>query len=217
LETLLSHPLNEFNEIIPVSILQQIKDTLSAAYAQFLNEDKQHGGQYQTNVAKTMQLRVCPQEVPRPLSSSSSDAVSSSLSIESGERHQDAVNADAHDHKSGLGQGDGGESRTRKNKRDGCHPPLAVVQHKIDPHATELLEELLGMYEHESSRERQTNARRQRHQSVLWKHDNCDILGLAFHLPSIWKVDLVEISRKIHASSYHEYDPCRIISRYYYR
>ncbi|KDO29946.1 hypothetical protein SPRG_05136 [Saprolegnia parasitica CBS 223.65] len=74
LEGLLDHPLNEFDEIVPISVLCQIKETLSAAYAQFLHEDKAHGGQYQTNVAEAKRLAMAP-----TTEASASDAASSGI------------------------------------------------------------------------------------------------------------------------------------------
>ncbi|RHY33008.1 hypothetical protein DYB32_001979 [Aphanomyces invadans] len=53
---LLGGTLNEFDEIVPVSIVEQIKESLSASFAQFLKEDRHHGGQYQSTVAGSLQL-----------------------------------------------------------------------------------------------------------------------------------------------------------------
>ncbi|OQR88604.1 SpoU rRNA Methylase family, partial [Thraustotheca clavata] len=114
LEGLLDHPLNEFDEIVPMSILCQIKDTLSAAYAQFLKEDQQHGCQYQTNVAD----RLAPRKVEEVI---------------------DIIKPESTD----------------------------TVQRKIDPHTTSFLEDMLAAYESENMRDKQTNARRARRQSVI--------------------------------------------------
>ncbi|RLO06616.1 hypothetical protein DYB28_005133 [Aphanomyces astaci] len=68
---LLMGTLNEFDEIVPISIVEQIKESLSASFAQFLKEDRRHGGQYQASVAGGLILPSSAQEAP-PLSSFSS-------------------------------------------------------------------------------------------------------------------------------------------------
>ncbi|OQR98645.1 SpoU rRNA Methylase family [Achlya hypogyna] len=118
LEGLLDHPLNEFDEVVPMSVLCQIKESLAAAYAQFLKEDKVHGGQYQTNAAEATRLPV----------------------VRATDAADDAAPA--------------------------AEGP-AVVQRKIDPHATAFLEDMLAMYEGENVREKQMNARRARRQQVI--------------------------------------------------
>ncbi|KAF0685767.1 Aste57867_22375 [Aphanomyces stellatus] len=116
---LLGGTLNEFDEIVPISIVEQIKETLSASFAQFLKEDRHHGGQYQASVAESLTL-----------ASSLSSATTAS---------DEAT--------------DGGGA--------------AVVQRKIDPNAAAFLEELLVRNQAESMRDKQVNARRARHQSVI--------------------------------------------------
>ncbi|RHZ41186.1 hypothetical protein DYB26_002213 [Aphanomyces astaci] len=69
---LLMGTLNEFDEIVPISIVEQIKESLSASFAQFLKEDRRHGGQYQASVAGGLVLPSSAQEAPPPSSFSSS-------------------------------------------------------------------------------------------------------------------------------------------------
>ncbi|KAG9412749.1 hypothetical protein AC1031_015650 [Aphanomyces cochlioides] len=114
---LLGGTLNEFDEIVPVSIVEQVKEALSASFAQFLKEDRRHGGQYQSNVADSLKLSARSVEELPDIEATSNNA--------------------------------------------------SIVQRKIDPNAVVFLEQLLAQHEAESLREKQVNARRQRHQPVI--------------------------------------------------